>query len=388
MTLQRIFLLCVAGCVGILSCSAEDVPLVGYTEFRTNLPGGRHANVRTMRATVVRMDGAGWRQVAEHLVDEPDAWTQFAGWSPDGSLAIVNRGWQAPTNARWEEEHKQFRMTAGNWQLDSCLVVVQTGQLTNVTAIERVSHYNGGLFFLPNGCGLGFTPLIDGVSTPFVMDLDGHNKRDVSEEGAGFTYGFSVSPDGTQISYHDNYEVYVADADGSNKRHVQTGNSFDFAPRWSPDGEWLLFVSGVHERWNPYIVRRDGTELRKIADLGGYKGWISFLDVPDFHNGSSDIPVWSTDGQSVFFTARVADNVELFQVTLEGVVTQLSKRPPGTLHYHIKPSADGLRLLYGSMRRGVRNLYIMDLADMSETQLTNLRAGHAAMWPHWQMSQD
>ena len=29
--------------------------LVGYNEFRTNLPGGRHANVRTTRAMVMRI---------------------------------------------------------------------------------------------------------------------------------------------------------------------------------------------------------------------------------------------------------------------------------------------------------------------------------------------
>ena len=28
-------------------------PLIGYTELRTDLPGGRHANVATMRAAVV-----------------------------------------------------------------------------------------------------------------------------------------------------------------------------------------------------------------------------------------------------------------------------------------------------------------------------------------------
>ncbi|MBN1911935.1 MAG: hypothetical protein JW818_19595, partial [Pirellulales bacterium] len=30
---------------------------IGYTEFRTNLPGGRHPNVATNRACLVRADG-------------------------------------------------------------------------------------------------------------------------------------------------------------------------------------------------------------------------------------------------------------------------------------------------------------------------------------------
>jgi Tol biopolymer transport system component len=217
-----------------------------------------------------------------------------------------------------------------------------------------------------------------------MMDLDGRNKRDVSGKDAGFAYGYSASPDGRLISYHENYQVYIANADGSNKRHIKTGNPFDFAPRWSSDGQWLMFVSGVRGRSNPYVMRRDGTGLRKIADLGGYQGWILFLDVPDFHEGSSDVPVWAADGKSMFYTAKVDGNVELFQVTLDGKTTQLTKSASGTLHYHVTPSTDGRWLLYGSKRDGVRQLFVMRLSDHVERQLKKLTPGHAAMWPHWQ----
>jgi len=377
----------------LLLASFEDViateperadRLIGYTELRTNLSGGRHANVRTERAVVIKADGSGRRRIAENLADDPNTWTQFAGWSPDGKQAIVSRGWQDPENARWEEEHRRFRMLPGKWHLDSSLIDLATGKTVNVTAVERVSHYNGALFFMPDGKHLGFTPLINGVSKPYVMDLDGRNKRDVSGKDAGFAYGYSASPDGELISYHENYQIYIANADGSNKRHIKTGNRFDFAPRWSSDGQWLMFVSGVRGRSNPYIVRRDGTGLRKVADLGGYQGWILFLDVPDFHEGSSDVPVWAADGKSVFYTAKVDENVELFQVTLDGRTMQLTKTAPGTLHYHITSSADGRWLLYGSKRDGVRQLFVMQLSDHVERQLTRLPPGHAAMWPHWQ----
>src|SRR6186997_2628809 len=64
--------------------------LIGYSELRTNLPGGRHANVRTMRAHVVKADGTGRREVAAELATDADASTQFAGWSPDGATAIIH----------------------------------------------------------------------------------------------------------------------------------------------------------------------------------------------------------------------------------------------------------------------------------------------------------
>lgn len=105
----------------------------------------------------------------------------------------------------------------------------------------------------------------------------------------------------------------------------------------------MLFVSGEHYNCHPHVVKSDGTELKKLADRGGYRGVTEFPDVPDFHGGSSDVPVWSADGGSVFYTAKVGNNVELFRVTLDGQTQQLTKSPDGTLHYHPKPSPDGQR---------------------------------------------
>ena len=72
---------------------------IGYTELQTNLPGGRYENVRTMRAVITNGDGTGRKLVAEQLLDNPNAWTQFVGWSPDGKQATVYRAWEDPENA-------------------------------------------------------------------------------------------------------------------------------------------------------------------------------------------------------------------------------------------------------------------------------------------------
>ena len=123
--------------------------------------------------------------------------------------------------------------------------------------------------------------------------------------------------------------------------------------------------------------------LRKLADRGGYEGVVAFLDVPDFHGGSSDVPAWSADGRSVFYTARVGGSVELMRVTLDGKSERLTRTPAGSLHYHPRPSPDGKWLVYGSKRDGVRQLYVLRLADGKEYRVTSLTPGHAAMWPHW-----
>lgn len=239
---------------------------------------------------------------------------------------------------------------------------------------------------------LGFTALIDGNSHPFRMDIDGKNKVDLTRESKEFAYGFSGSPDGRRIAYHKSYQVYLADADGSNAIQIETGNPFNFAPSWSPDGNWLLFVSGEHYHCHPHLVRSDGMGLRKLADRGTYRGVTEFLDVFDFHGGSSDVPVWSVDGQTIFYTAKVGTDegspVELFRVALNGNPVRLTSSREGTTHYHPQPSQDGRWLLYGSKRDGVRQLYLRHLADQVESRLTSHPHGTGAMWGHWQPVSD
>ncbi|UCH35997.1 MAG: PD40 domain-containing protein [Armatimonadota bacterium] len=367
------------------SCKADGKPrnLIGYSEFRTNLPT-RFANACTRRACVVRADGTGRRELAAELIGDAYTWTGFDGWSPDGRLAMVICGWEDPKNAAWEEEHKEFRLTEG-WLVDEYLLDLQTGALTNLTGIERVSDYNSGLFFWPGDPSrLGFTAIINGISRPYAMNRDGTGKRDLTSGADAFTYGFSSSPDGKRISYHKDYQIHVADADGSHAVRLDTGQSFNFCPQWSPDGEWLMFLAGEHYDCHPYVARRDGSGIRKLADRGGYRGVVTWADVEDFHGGSSDVPTWSADGKWVYYTAQVGDAVELMRASLDGKTEQLTHSEGGVLNYHPRPSPDGEWVLFGSNRSGVRQLYVARANGADAYPITHMRAGSGAMWPHWQ----
>src|SRR5262245_16324768 len=90
---------------GTQAAASPDL-LIGYTEHRTDLPGGRHANVKTRRAVVVKADGTGRRVLAEELTREPGYATQFVGWSPDGKAARLGRGFKSDEVGAWEEKHK------------------------------------------------------------------------------------------------------------------------------------------------------------------------------------------------------------------------------------------------------------------------------------------
>jgi hypothetical protein len=58
------------GPAALFAADRDDTPpdaLIGYTEFRTDLPGGRYVNVATRRAVVVKADGTGRRVLTEEL---------------------------------------------------------------------------------------------------------------------------------------------------------------------------------------------------------------------------------------------------------------------------------------------------------------------------------
>jgi len=362
-------------------------PLIGYSRYRTNLPGGRYANTVTTRAWVVSPDGRNARPLAEELTREPGSTTQFAGWSPDGRMAIIGRGWESPENGAWEEENKTFRFTEGRTH-DMYLLDMETGELRNLTEVERVSHYNPALFFIPGDSGkLGFQAMVGDKMHPFIMDLDGRNKRDLIGSDEGFAYGYSASPNGRQVAYHKDYQIYVGPADGSPAHKIETGNPFNFAPLWSPNDQWLMFLSGERTNCDPYIVRPDGSGLRKVASRNGYKGFILFLDVYDFHEGSSDTPIWDADGKGIYYTTQMDSNVELMWASLDGKTRRLTQSPEGALNYHPRLSANGRLLAFGSNRSGTRQLYVRS-ADPRHSNdgghaVTNVEPGWGAMWAQW-----
>jgi len=90
------------------------------------------------------------------------------------------------------------------------------------------------------------------------------------------------SPDGSRVAFtrrqHDHWEVYVVDADGRNlkrlthtpvKANGEVGHSA--APAWSPDGQYLAFLTDRLGQWEIWVMRANGGGLKPMFP-GGLEG--------------------------------------------------------------------------------------------------------------------
>jgi TolB protein len=83
------------------------------------------------------------------------------------------------------------------------------------------------------------------------------------------------SPDGQFIVTYSgeawNREVYIMNADGSNVRQLIPSGGNSQGPSFSPDGKWVVFTAyfdhyGDDHGCEIYIIRTDGTDLRRLTD--------------------------------------------------------------------------------------------------------------------------
>src|SRR5262249_2315340 len=57
----------------------------------------------------------------------------------------------------------------------------------------------------------------------------------------------SLSPDGSQVAFHKNGDIFVKQVDGEPRVQLTAGPDNEAAPSWSPDGRYIAFVRNESE---------------------------------------------------------------------------------------------------------------------------------------------
>ncbi|HLE36935.1 MAG TPA: hypothetical protein VI699_07295, partial [Candidatus Acidoferrales bacterium] len=88
------------------------------------------------------------------------------------------------------------------------------------------------------------------------------------------------------------FEIFVMDADSSNKRQLTDNGAASFAPFFHPDGRRIIFASNQHEprgrNFDLYMINVDGTGLERITN----------------HPLFDSFPMFSSDGKMLVWASN------------------------------------------------------------------------------------
>jgi hypothetical protein len=118
----------------------------------------------------------------------------------------------------------------------------------------------------------------------------------------GTWISLDVSPDGKTILFELLGDLYTLSMSGGTATRITSGQAYDMQPRYSPDGQRIVFVSD-----------RDGAENVWIADANGTNP--RALTTTERENYVS--PIWTPDSKYVIRPARLYPHItELHSVTM------------------------------------------------------------------------
>ena len=135
----------------------------------------------------------------------------------------------------------------------------------------------------------------------------------IGKENRG-TGGPSWSPDGSKIAYHTSGPslsfIRVINADGTGNILLATGSSFDSSPSWSPDGTKIIFMSDRETSDNSpmaptdiFVMNTDGSDLAQLTS--------------DTIGGNFE-PKWSPNGEKILFSSDRDGDLEIFVMNTDG----------------------------------------------------------------------
>ncbi len=185
----------------------------------------------------------------------------------------------------------------------------------NLKQLTDTPGYDAEATVSPDGKKIVFTSTRNGDLDIYVMDIDGSNVKQLTHE-LGYDGGPFFSFDSKKIvyrAYHpktpeeiedyksllaknlirpNRLEIWVMDADGSNKRQITNNGAANFAPFFHPDGKRIIFSSNYGSEngrnFELWMINLDGTGLEQITHFESFDGF----------------PMFSRDGKKLIFASN------------------------------------------------------------------------------------
>lgn len=188
---------------------------------------------------------------------------------------------------------------------------------SNIKQLTTTKGYDAEATVSPDGKKIIFTSMRDGDLDLYSMDADGTNVKRLTD-ALGYDGGAFFSPDSKQIvyrAYHpktdaeiarykqrlsedliepNNFEIWVMNADGTNKRQVTKLGAASFAPFFTPDGKRIIFCTNYFatdprkRNFDLALINTDGTGIERVT----------------FNETFDGFPMFSPDGKKLVFASN------------------------------------------------------------------------------------
>ena len=118
----------------------------------------------------------------------------------------------------------------------------------------------------PDGTQLAFTYLTNSGTKMNIhkINLDQSNHMILTYGNNDHTPSFS--PDGNQIVYCSNDDIFLMNSDGSKKQQLTINTDYDGNPLFLPDGSHIIFQSNRDGNFEIYIMDKDDSNLQNLTN--------------------------------------------------------------------------------------------------------------------------
>jgi TolB protein len=200
------------------------------------------------------------------------------------------------------------------------------------------------------------------------LNYDGGSRWQLTRDNS-IALSPSWSPDGRKIVFTsfrggEDAELWIADLDQRKISSLLRRRGTDAAPDWSPTGEWIVFAGSLGNETHLYLIKPDGTGLRRLT-----RGdWIDTS------------PSWSPDGRRIVFMSDRSGNPQIYRMDIDGAnLRRLTY--DGTYNADPSWSPSGDRIVYARLGDNGFQIRSMDPMGDVDVALTDEPGDH--LDPSW-----